>query len=339
MISDTKKVAHKRNDLSLLLVLAMLLIVNSHLEQYYPFPWLAGGGLIGNALFLFVSGYGLMKSWSNKKRSFINYYSRRFRRIYPTLIFSHILFSILFLSNWREWAPMDYVRYLILADGYHYIQKVMVFYVVFYVIARQKNNATYFRYLKNALVFLFPLCFYLLAQNGEITNFGSIPPIASWLFYLLVFTLGTIHATGNGNKSFLSSPFWLLLIVPVITFQYYIVKTQSYLLTPVLFLLLTLTLNSFLVTFQQIFNKLPEVFVAITDNLSKYTLEIYIIHFILIRESALHEIVFPINILALLGLSLIGALVEKYFLTRLSDLVKPNCKIQTVKSLSSNKKR
>ena len=38
------------------MAIAAVLIANSHLERFYPHPWVAGDGLLGNALFFFTAG-------------------------------------------------------------------------------------------------------------------------------------------------------------------------------------------------------------------------------------------------------------------------------------------
>lgn len=76
----------KSRDISIDIVkfLAVFLIINSHADICYPkYSALATGGAIGDALFLFCSGYTLF--WGNMKR-FDNWYKRRISRIYPSVI-------------------------------------------------------------------------------------------------------------------------------------------------------------------------------------------------------------------------------------------------------------
>ena len=54
-------------ELSTLRILAVLLIVNSHLSLFYNYEYLATGGAIGNAIFFLISGIGLSYSLSKKK--------------------------------------------------------------------------------------------------------------------------------------------------------------------------------------------------------------------------------------------------------------------------------
>src|SRR5262249_39759191 len=76
----------RRVDTTLVRVLAMVLIANSHLEALYPRPWLAGDGLLGNSLFYVLSGVGLAASAAARGLpGFVPWYARRLLRIYPSL--------------------------------------------------------------------------------------------------------------------------------------------------------------------------------------------------------------------------------------------------------------
>jgi peptidoglycan/LPS O-acetylase OafA/YrhL len=85
--------------------IAVFLIINSHADVMYPrFSVLATGGAIGDALFLFVSGFTLFLS---SQRRFDNYYKRRINRIYPSVIMAAIFCMLInfnsgvnILRNW-----------------------------------------------------------------------------------------------------------------------------------------------------------------------------------------------------------------------------------------------
>ena len=65
--------------------LACVLIINSHLTSLYPrqLYFLSMGGYFGNSLFFFASGYCLV----HIKGRFINWYRRRFTRVYVPYLF------------------------------------------------------------------------------------------------------------------------------------------------------------------------------------------------------------------------------------------------------------
>lgn len=83
---------------------ASLLIANSHLEAFYPRPWMAADGLPGNSLFFLLSGYGLMRSAKRQDRSFGEYYSRRILRIYPALLLVVLVFQVASGMAWKSRA-------------------------------------------------------------------------------------------------------------------------------------------------------------------------------------------------------------------------------------------
>lgn len=81
-------------ELSTLRILAVLLIVNSHLHLFYEYKYLATGGAIGNAIFFFISGIGLSYSLAKNKINYFTWVKKRYLRIYPKLIII-VLFYIL----------------------------------------------------------------------------------------------------------------------------------------------------------------------------------------------------------------------------------------------------
>jgi peptidoglycan/LPS O-acetylase OafA/YrhL len=104
-------------DTVILQCLAALLIANSHLEGLYPRSWMAADGLIGNSLFFFLSGFGLMKSGQKSNRSFLNYYLRRIARIYPALWLVMFLFPLVMEGSWRDWGVADYLHRFVYLTG------------------------------------------------------------------------------------------------------------------------------------------------------------------------------------------------------------------------------
>lgn len=119
----------KQRDISIDIVkfLAVFLIINSHADMCYPkFSALATGGAIGDALFLFCSGYTLF--WGSIKR-FDNWYKRRISRIYPSvfacLMVTATLGSITFGS--LTWERLG---------GGEFVIAIMIYYVLLYGVQR-----------------------------------------------------------------------------------------------------------------------------------------------------------------------------------------------------------
>lgn len=62
--------------------LAILLVINSHMDILYPIPQLASGGAIGNALFFMLSAYGINLSERKKFQTFSEFMGKRITRVY-----------------------------------------------------------------------------------------------------------------------------------------------------------------------------------------------------------------------------------------------------------------
>ncbi|MFM2007655.1 MAG: hypothetical protein RLZZ09_3310, partial [Pseudomonadota bacterium] len=62
--------------------LAILLVINSHMDILYPIPQLSTGGAIGNALFFMLSAYGITLSERRKPQALAEYLGKRISRIY-----------------------------------------------------------------------------------------------------------------------------------------------------------------------------------------------------------------------------------------------------------------
>ena len=115
----------KNKAVVLLKFLAALLITYSHMKILFPkYEELVTGGAIGDALFFFCSGFTL---FLGRKSSFANWYGRRVRRIYPSIIMWALLSALVFGWSWN-------VTDLLTTPRYWFIPCIMVYYAIFYFI-------------------------------------------------------------------------------------------------------------------------------------------------------------------------------------------------------------
>ena len=94
-----------RLDTALVLCIACVLIVNSHLEQFWPQSFLAVDGLLGNSLFYLMSGFGIGSSLLSRSQRCIPFLARRLVRIYPAVIIAVLLF--VGLAGGRAYATVN----------------------------------------------------------------------------------------------------------------------------------------------------------------------------------------------------------------------------------------
>ena len=124
---------HIRNlGIDWLKVLAVLLVMNSHMGMCYPkYGFLSSGGAIGDALFFFVSGFTL---FLGRQMRFDNWYKRRISRIYPSIIATAIIV-------WAIWGNTDTIGEILLGKRYWFIGCILVYYVLLYPIKTLKDGS------------------------------------------------------------------------------------------------------------------------------------------------------------------------------------------------------
>lgn len=84
---------NKKNlSIELLKFVAVLLVLNSHMDSLYgKYDVFSTGGAIGDSLFFFASGFTIFLGRFGR---FDNWYKRRIKRIYPSLIAWAFILSV-----------------------------------------------------------------------------------------------------------------------------------------------------------------------------------------------------------------------------------------------------
>lgn len=114
-------------------VIAMFLITNSHFAKLYPkgFERLSFGGMFGDCLFFFISGYCLIDTVD----SFYKYMKRRFIRIYIPYIICILL--LLPSGCFAKWNLFDYVWPI---HTYTFLPCIITIYPLFYICIKGKKK-------------------------------------------------------------------------------------------------------------------------------------------------------------------------------------------------------
>lgn len=174
----------KQRDVSIDIVkfLAVFLIINSHADiMYAKFPSLATGGAIGDALFLFCSGYTLF--WKEPKR-FDNWYKKRISRIYPS-VFACITISLLF--GYQQIKDLNILKYF---WGGEFVAAIMIYYVPLYFI--QKYGMDKFKWIIVCLVIVTLVAYYFFPYKYETSSKGLYGNITlfRWIPYFAFMLMG-----------------------------------------------------------------------------------------------------------------------------------------------------
>jgi peptidoglycan/LPS O-acetylase OafA/YrhL len=171
--------------ISLLRFLATVAITNSHFGELYPIGYssLATGGMIGNAIFFFCSGYTLYLSIVKTKLNSYRWLLKRLFRLYPSIWIFRI-FTFLFLGKTLFWFNF-------LIPGYWFLNAIIIFYILFYFIVRY-----FHKYLNWIFGLLFVLCFFNFSlQTFQYQKF--IIEQTSNIYYLHYFYLFAIMLFGS----------------------------------------------------------------------------------------------------------------------------------------------
>lgn len=167
-------------------MLATLLVMNSHAEVLYPkFKFLASGGAIGDALFMFCSGFTLFIGTMGR---FDNYYKRRLSRIVPSMVAVSILMVLVgaFLGEGLGGKNIG-----ITLTTKNYLYWILLFYIPLYFVRK------YFFY-KMAWVFLMltvmvSIAYYFFPYKNETGSkgmWGSLYHDWKWFWYFVIMFWG-----------------------------------------------------------------------------------------------------------------------------------------------------
>lgn len=172
----------ENRDLSIdiLKFLAVFLIINSHMDALYVrYSMLATGGAIGDALFLFASGYTLLLS--KRHLSFGNWYKRRINRIYPSVFVCVVVRALL----------MQSIKLPLSALWGQFVIAIMAYYILLYAIKRYAM-----KYIPGILfvtgvvsLLVYVLWFPYKYETGERGMYG-ITTLYRWLPYFAFILLG-----------------------------------------------------------------------------------------------------------------------------------------------------
>jgi hypothetical protein len=312
--------------IDLLRFFAIALVVNSHLENFYPIQQLAADGFLGNALFFSLSGAGLVLRERNLELAFHKWYWRRITRIYPSVLLVSLIFYLEF-RRLGEYSVLDFVKLFLWPTPFNFIEKIMIFYIAYYFVA--KLSGKYLRILFLILSLLF-LGSYFLTKGGQpsetLGEYLNPRSSSSWIFYFQAMVLGglvskmksednlSIKYSQEKFRSFASSLIFMgiyvilkgLMSLGIIEAPY---VTLNIIVIFILFSLFLIPNDHFLV---ESVGKSKRLSVAI-KLISSLTLEIYVVHMALLRFPLLQRITFPVSILTFVFISLLLAVVVNQF--------------------------
>ena len=302
-------------DTTIIFAISILLIFNSHLEQFWPNPIFAADGFLGNSLFYFLSGYAIQHNIIHKPQSFSPFTLSRFTRIYPSLIIIVAAFSVVGIIEIQWGSFKIIVETLLWPTSYTYLRHIMIFYVLIFICYSLKRGSLHASLFLAAAVFiaLYFEQFQALSLTKQL-SLGQLDTNMWSAFFWLVCGSGALLARGGYTASFTGLRILAIGGSLLLYFALKALMVTGYLgpvWFPTIFLiililcpLITLCLGS-----PRLASRLSQVgwLWIPTCFLANLTLQIYLVHDPLSRIESIYKLFWPLNIIVLLLISTLVA--------------------------------
>jgi peptidoglycan/LPS O-acetylase OafA/YrhL len=306
-----------RSDTKFLRFIAIVLIINSHLEGYYPLRYLSTGGALGNALFFALSAFGLVISERKNPKTFSEWYTQRIKRIYPTVWIVLMLLTLPFKLYTNALDENNFLTFLgyFFYPPFWFLQLLLIYYLLTFPLIK-KNNTKYIHYLTIPLILMYTFVYLFRIDLSVWSIEDSI--FMQTIFYFMIFLFGACLAEKQDNIRYSGLQDWgfLLLSVSLIYgHKYLMLKSlatsvqfvQQFFLFPFIYYFLKVSRSGFI---RGGIMQLPATS-RIVNYISDMTLELYLVHLYAVIFVLKLNLAFPINIIVLLSLSLgVSALVK-----------------------------
>lgn len=194
----------KNLSIELLKFIAVIAVLNSHFDPIYgKYSFLATGGAIGDVLFFFVSGFTIFLGRFGR---FDNWFKRRIKRIYPSLIAWTAVLSFTGIERIT-------VSQLFCGGGYWFISCIMLYYIVLYFVRKYASDKPFIPFL----ICIGAVVVWYLFENSSV-SFMYGDTYFKWMHYFLFMLAGAY--VGNNTIKLQSKPKsdTLLLFISIILF-------------------------------------------------------------------------------------------------------------------------
>lgn len=262
--------------------IAACLITNAHYTDIYPLEIIANGGLLGDVIFFAVSGYCLF----HIKSSFPKWYGKRFLRCYIPVLLATAIYMILGAYNTEKHFL---VWWYIYPTYYHFVASIVVLYVPYYFIVR-------FKYLRNRIPIIMvglaivQLILYVTIYDRSIYHIDTVREPMIRILFMECMLLGGYFRLHDGKYRDRFSLFPIigtislagLYFISKLMFSKGILNSNYQIINQyILFGFLLLTFRSFCGLDHKL-EKLPNWIKKIITFISKITLEIYVVQYVII---------------------------------------------------------
>jgi hypothetical protein len=300
-------------ELFVIRIFAIFLIVNSHLEYFYPISVFASGGQPGNSIFYLISGYGLSLSYQCEPLPIGKWFKKRFLKFLIPLIGILIILNIGNLKGLQT----DIWNQIIWHDTKQlelFLPVLLALYISFLPLFFLKRQ--YIEYCILIIAILAAILFVNRVNSGQSygTNlptegiFFSLNALECFIFgiYFSKISLETIRKLSLTRFKLL-----ILIVIPQIIHKVVITFYPNYVwINFYLNLICVAGIFLFLMTIKF---KLSSGNLNILRGIATCSLALYLVHFKVILLAKYLEVKFPYSILFIFTHSFLWAFAISYF--------------------------
>lgn len=292
-------------------LIATVLITNSHFKNIWPTSALATGGLLGNVIFMAVSGFLLYSI----KTNFVKWFSKRFFRVYPALaIFT--LFTV-FIGEYPLNNLNDAFKLFVYPTNYIFLVWLLICYAMFYIVVCMDKRVNWFLEISMVVFFGVWILVYAICYDKSTYRVDNVGEPFILFLYFESMLMGAFFKKNKANFSkFRISKLAVAVGCTVVYFisKLIVLKVEFFLLVQILnqFIILIALFSVFnlFMSMEQFFQKIPEKINCMVKHISNITLQIYVVQFISIRYC--EKISFPLNLITVTIVILISATLLYY---------------------------
>lgn len=282
-------------------VIAILLIINSHIDSLIPIPYISTGGAIGNALFFVLSGYGLTLSLESNKMNYIQWIKKRLGKIYSTLIVFNLLIYIPLIVHFKNTLPPDLISILnifLFPSAFVFIQAIILFYIISHPLI-DKLSKRIVVFVELIVLLTYTLLFVFTIDKTAFTLFDYSNVSFQIIGWLSLFIFGIYLAKDKNALTQESNFLTVLLLIFNIVFIYlhrFLITKGLFVYTQIIqqFLLFTLVYLFFIVS--KYYQTTDKFIGSIVQYISSITLELYLVHVTLLSFFNFSKYKFPIGL-------------------------------------------
>lgn len=289
--------------IDILKFIAVFFIINSHADICYPpkYQMLATGGAIGNALFLFCSGFTVFMGQMDR---FDNWYKKRINRIYPSVL-AFLFFNSLFFGETYSAGSLFF------RSGW-FIYCIMIYYIFLYLIKRYMSDRLNLAFALSCI----PVLIYYFFEDRNIVFMYKVQSFDfPKIFYFLFMLFGAMIGISKRKFKFRLLYDSLKLAGSIFIYYVFLFIASKYQIIAQLQILSLLPLFAITFYFYKLCNAQELISIVqspiikwIVYIVSMLTLEIYLVQFGIFTDKM--NTLFPLNLFILIIIIIIAYIVK-----------------------------